>query len=635
MSGDDPDGPEPEPTGPGDDRAEPEYFAGEHGRRVPRAAWLVLGAALVLLLGFVVVRPSWFTRDVDDTSLHVPPERHFTKTLAGSGHPDGVWLTDDNPTTSYLVTLPADSTPSRTRLHLLGSTRVAVDSTVFLTVSMDGQQVYTNRLDTGDNALDTFVDVPGQAAADGRVRIQVRVDGTRHDEVCTPDHSAGMQVHLTPDTVVEAALDEPIHTVRDAVASWDRDVTIVLADLADEWRTTAAQAGMALTRAGHDIRFTDRLPETDMGSTVLVGPADTLTTSTGWSADDTGDGVVVGRAGDTPVTAIVTPQGHLLATYLTEATVATADTATADPRSVTPAVPAGDQVSFDALGVDTSVGRITETRQWRVRYSLADLPGGRLPDAARVVITLPASPDDLTWILNADLNGRFVGSQRLNPTAGTVTVPLPAENQLLENTLTLTIERDRDLGGCDVRVTDYPIQLQGESALLLGDAPGAGFTATERLLAPGFAVYVPDASPQDAIAQLDATVPALTGFVPAHYDPPFLWGTAPRPGQPFVAIGASPDVHPSVQIRDGRIVAGATGDTLDIPSFDDGLVVATATESGGGVGIVLQYAGAPGEIRLPAFGFESAQVVTSQGSIAVAADGTIPATTPVRRIVPR
>ncbi|RVW07242.1 hypothetical protein EGT67_22030 [Prescottella agglutinans] len=628
---------EPESPAPGPDEPErAEYFAGEKGRTVPRSAWWILGLALVVLLSFVVVRPSWFTKDADDTSLDVPPDRHFTKTLAGSGHADGVWLTDGSPSTSYLVTLPTDSGRDETRLHLTGTTQVADDSTVFLVVSMDGQQVYKDQLPAGNSTLDAFVGVPEQLASDGQVRVQVRAEGTRHDEICTPDHSAGMQIHLDPTSVVEAALTEPIHTVRDAVASWDRRITVALADVGDQWRTTAAQLGMALTREGHEVVYAEAPPASDPRNSILVGPADELAEKFGWASDEEGGaGVVVGSVDDTPVTGIVEPDGALLSTFLLEPTVATADSGGADPRAVTTAKPVGDQVSLEALGADMSVGQITETRRWRATYSLADLPGGRIPQSVRVEVALPASPDDLTWILNADLNGNLVGSQRLNPTAGVVTIALPPARQLLENTLTLTVERDRDLGGCNVRVTSYPIQLRGESALLLGDDPGAGFTALPRQLAAGFAVYIPDAGAADAIGQLNAVTPALTAFVPAHYDPEFRWNTQPAPGKPFILVGDSPEVSTPVQMRDGRIVAGPDAAMLNLSSFDNGTMVETATVAGGAPGLAIEYVGDIGNTPLPDFGRESAQVVTPQGSFVVADDGTIAPTTPVRRDPPR
>ncbi|MQP33234.1 hypothetical protein GEO20_14760 [Rhodococcus erythropolis] len=624
----------------GDDHAEEstppraEYFSGERGRTVPRSAWWILAGALVVLLVFVVVRPAWFTRDVDDTSLDVPADRHYVKSLAGAGFGDGVWLTDDSPSTSFDVTFPADSAREQTRLQLTGTTQVARDSVVFLIVRMDGQQVYKSELTEGENALDVLVDVPEELSSDGNLRVQVQVQGTLDNRTCTPDHSAGMQVHLDPASVVEAALTERVHTVRDAVVSWDRGLTIVLANTGNEWRTAAAQLGIALTRADYLVTYSDTLPDSGAENAVIVGPGDAVT-GLGWSAPEGPDeAIALGTVEGSPVVAITQPNGDLISRFLTSPVVSTSDSDRSDPQALRTAPITGNEVPVDSLGADTTAVQITDNHRWRIGYSLADLPGGRLPQSIRVVMQLPASPDDLTWILNVQLNGQLIESRRLDRTTSALAeIPLPATAQLLENTLTLTVQRDRNLGGCDVRETTYPIELEASSALVLGDDPGAGFTSVPQTLAPGFAVYVPDAA--SAVDELNATVQTLSSFVPAHYVPQFLWGAAPEAGRPFVLIGQSTEVTTPVRIDDGRLLAGAPNPTLDLSSFSDGMIVETATSASGAGGLVLDYAGAPGQIPLPTFGTESARVVTAQGSFVVNGDGTIAPASPPRANSPR
>ncbi|MEU1982128.1 hypothetical protein [Nocardia sp. NPDC019395] len=620
----------------GSRKSEPEYFPGERGRTVPRSAWWILGIALVVLLAFVIVRPTWFTQDYDDTSLHVPAERHFDRTLAGLGYADGAWLGDESPSLSFPVTLPVDSGREQTRLHLRGSTQVAQDSTVFLAVEVNGRQVYRSELARGDNELDVLVDVPQYLAVDGQLRVRVHTEGMLNNQVCVNDRSAGMRIHLDPETVVEAALDEPIHTIRDAVASWDRRLTVVLADQSDTWRTTAAQLGVTLTRAGYQVDFADRLPESDEHSVLLVGPPQQLTELTGWDAGDpAGNGIALGTVTDTPVVGVIEPDGSLIGNFLTEPVSGTADSAGSAPRALATPPITGDQVGLEAFGADMSVTQVAESHRWRAGYSLADLPGGRLPRAVRVGFRLPASPDDLTWVLNVELNGQLLDSRRLDRSGGEVVIPLPAGAHLLDNQLTLTVQRDRDLGGCDVRVTSYPIQLTGVSALELGDETAPGFTGLPRDLAPGFSVYVPEAAGADISSLLDATVPVLSEFVPAQYSPTFRWNTQPAPGQPFVLVGQSPEVNPPVSVRDGRLVAGPGQPALDISSFDNGIVVDRATSRGGAAGLVIQPVGDIGPVPLPAFGPESAQVVTAQGSFAVNADGSVATAGPGRTDRPR
>ncbi|MFW0793558.1 hypothetical protein AAFP30_07085 [Gordonia sp. CPCC 205515] len=606
-----------------DKPAKKEYFRAEHGRNVPKSAWAVLGLAVVVLFAFILARPSWFTRDAGDDSIHVPPERHFTKTLAASGQPDGLWLTDDSPSASYLVALPADSARSHTRLHLVGSSQVPTDSTIFLSVKMDGQEVSKTELPTGQHDIDSFYAIPDQIASDGQVRVQVTASGTRDNQHCTTDHSAGIAVHLAPDSLVEAALAEPVHTIRDAVASWDRQVTVVLTDRGNTWRSTAAQMGMSLTRAGHEVVFADHLPDADIDNAILLGPADTLKSQTGWTTtQDMGNGVAVGTANNTPVLGVTEPDGTLISSFLTDPTVATADSASSDPSAVTSPTVTGDRVPLASLGADMSSGQITETKRWRINYSLTDLPGGRIPAAVDVDIALPASPDDIRWLLNVDLNGTLAASRNLNTTGGKTSIPLPAQNALLDNTVTLSVQRDRDLGGCDVRITPYPMQLQPGSQLVLGTDPGAGFTAAARAMASGVSVYLPNTD-ADPIQQLNAIVPTLTEFVPAQYDPPFAWNQQPAAGKPFILVGDSPTVTTPVAIRDGRILSEPDGRTLNIPAFQNGLVVSTATGATRAPGLAIDYVGGIGDSTLPDFGTEVAQVVTAQGSFAVNADGTV------------
>jgi cellulose synthase operon protein B len=599
---------------------EPEYFRGERGRTVPRSAWWILAVGLVLLLAFVIARPTWFERDDDDDNLDVPADRYYAKSLSSAGDDDGVWLSDDSPSTSLLVTFPADSERTETRLKLVGTSQVAEDSVVFLTIRMDGQQVYKSELPSGTNPLEALIDVPEQQSSDGQVRIQAQVQGTLSDRTCLPDHSAGMQVHLDSASVVEAALDEPIHTVRDAVVSWDRRITIVLADSGDEWRATAAQLGIALTRAGHEVTYSEEVPDSDVQNTILVGPQQVLN-DLQWStsSDEASGSIQLGSVKNAAVVGVLEPDGALVARFLTTPPLSTADSDQTDPQVLATAPPGGNEVGLDEFGTDMSVVQIEESHRWGAGYSLADLPGGRLPQAVRVAFTLPASPDDLTWILNVQLNGQLIDSRRLNA-SGTSVIALPPSAQLLENSLTLTVQRDRDLGGCDVRLTTYPMQLQTSSALILGDDPGAGFTAVPRDLAGGFVVYVPDADPAGAVDQLNAITPVLTKFIPAQYDPEFRWNADPAPGSPFVLVGQSPGVNTSVRLVGGRLEAGPATPNLNISSFDNGMIV-EPTSSGAG-GLVVQYEGSPGEIALPAFGNEPSQVVTGQGSFAVYPDGT-------------
>lgn len=605
-------------TDPQPDDPQPDYHRSERGRTVPPFAWWVLGVACVLLLVLVVARPDWFTRSAGDDSLHVAADRHLERTLDGIGYADGLWLNDDTSSASAVVRVPVDVGQSQSRLHLRGSVQVAQDSTAFLAVIVDGDQVDRSELPRGDADLDRIIDIPADAVLDGQVRVQFRLDGSLHDQTCSTDHSTGANVHIASGTVVEAALDEPVGTVRDVVATWDDAVTVVLPDDEDPWRTVAAQLGVGLTQAGHRVTYANALPDERSG-VVVVGPEERLR-SLGWDASSD-DQVAVGTIGDTPVLGVRNTSATDVTRLLTGPLLVTADGAGGDPRRVPGVRPTGNDVALDELGADLTTATVVENHTWRASYSLADLPGGRLPRAVRAGWQLPSSPSDLTWIVNTSLNGRLIDSRALRGGGPAPVIDLPAQLQRVDNTVAFTVQRDRDLGGCDVRQTPYSMALDPESALLMGDDKGTGLTAIPQTLAPGFTVYVPQQSGEDTIAVLNASVPVLAEFVPADAAPEYAWGRAAEDGKPFIQIGTSSRVATPVTVADGRLVSGRPTRT-DVSAITDGVLVSIGTVGDAVAGLVIQPVGSGMTAALPPFGTESSQVVTGHGSVAFGADGS-------------
>ncbi|HEY5858121.1 MAG TPA: hypothetical protein VIW24_29865 [Aldersonia sp.] len=610
----------------------------EKHRAVPRSAWWILGIAVALVATFLVVRPHWFTNSAEAAPLQVPAERHFSQPLTGDGGGDGVWLTNDAPTTSALITLPVDTPRDRTRLKLTGSSQVAEDSTVFLMVSMDGQQVFERELPRGDHPLDETIAIPDRLAADGQVRVLVRTRGLLAHQTCTPDQSPGMVIHLDTDTVVESALDDPVHTVRDAVAVLGRDVTLVVADAGADWLSTATAVGLALTRTGYTVTYTDTVPD-NPAAVILIGPEQALSDQTGWSDGESTDeaggtaasgSIRVGTIDSTPVLAIVGAQPDVVAEFLSTTIVRTGDSAATGPQALATTPLSGNEVNLAALGVDQGQSQIIDSRSWRIPYTLADLPGGRLPRAVRVDIVLPDSPEDVNWLLNVTLNGQLIDSSRLPRPAGPVEIVLPAAAQLSTNQLGVSVQRDRDLGGCDMRPTPYPIQLLPTSALILGDEPGAGFTALPAAFAPGVEFYVTDADPMKA---LNAAVPVLAEFTGANTYPPVRTGQAPPVGAPFVVAGPTDGLASTLRLQDGRLLAGDRP-VLDVNAAAGGAIVQCANAPGAPPALAVTPLGDPTATGPQTFGRDCAEVIMSAGSVTITATGEVVAT-PTRPVAPR
>ncbi|MCF8571050.1 hypothetical protein L5G32_12300 [Gordonia sp. HY002] len=545
-------------------------------------------------------------------------DRHLQRTLDGIGYSDGLWLSDDTSSANVVFRVPVDVGQSQTRIHLRGRVQVAQESTAFLAVIVDGDQVDRSELPRGDAELDRIVDIPAGAVADGQVRVQFRLDGSLHDQICATDHSTGANVHIEPDTLVEAALDETVGTVRDVVATWDDAVAIVLPDNGDPWRTVAAQLGVGLTQAGHHVTYADALPD-DPSNAVVVGPEGQLE-GLGWGSSSN-DQVAVGTIDGVPVLGVRSTSAADATRLITGPLLTAADGSGNQPRRVPAARPVGAEVALGDLGTDFTTATVVENHTWRVSYSLADLPGGRLPRAVRADWELPASPSDLTWIVNTTLNGRLIDSRQLRGGGPTPVIDLPAQLQRTSNTVTFTVQRDRDLGGCDVRQTPYSMALDSGSALLLGEDRGTGLTSLPQTLATGFTVYVPPQQGVDTVAVLNASVPVLAEFVPVDGAPDYRWNRAAEDGKPFVQIGTSATVMTPVTVSDGRLESGRPPRT-DVTAINDGVLVSSGTVGDAVAGLVIQPVGSGTTTMLPPFGTESAQVVTRHGSIAFGADGS-------------
>jgi hypothetical protein len=410
-------------------------------------------------------------------------------------------------------------------------------------------------------------------------------------------------------TGIHGELDERTHTVRDAVAELDHHVTVVLPPAArgKEWFETAARLSSFLEQEGHEISYSGDLPDEEAGGApVLVGPADALD-DLGWDATGDKGSVRVGHRGDQTLLGVVEPGADVVPTFLTTSAVTTADTGTTAPRTEELARVTGDRVSLEALGADTSVQQILDRRSWRVPYSLADLPGGSVPTSLELQMLVPPTTPDARWLVQVRLNDELVDSLLL-PDAGrqSVVAKIPAGRELVRNELVVTLVRDRDVGGCNVRQTSYDVQLLPGSTLTLG-GEGAGFTAVPGQLSGGFDVVLPDSSLKDPTDALAGLVPTLAEFDAWRQLASFLWGGTPG-DRSFIMLGDPPTgVTAPVRIEDDRIVA----DGLDISAFRNGVVVQCAT-AGPASGLVVTPVGRPGDV-VPPYGREVVRLVTRDG----------------------
>lgn len=619
-------------TGPQPSEAEPpagsapetttdsEHFAGEHNRRVPRSAWWVLAVAVVILLVILAARPGWFDRDTANQRLKVPADRYLSTTIADLGSSDGFWLNDEAPSSTFRIKVPVDTDLSRIRWRLRATTQVPADSTVFLSVAFNGVQADRRQLESGEHKINELIDVPASAVRDGVVRIQVRLSGFLNETVCVADRDTGANVHIRPESMLEAAMGRRPSTVRDVASLWHEKVTVVVATDDPSWWTAAAQLGVALSRDGHQVDFRSDLPDSTDGALLLMGETDAVN-ALGWKSE-AGEPVAVGTLSNAPTLAVRSTDVTAAAQQLTGPALVLADSPGSDPLRIGSSTPTGGEVGVANLGTDLTPATIIESHSWRMRYSLADMPGGKLPREARLAMELPASPADLTWVVNTQLNGHLIDSRPLVK-GRAATIPLPAQFQRVSNTVTFTVQRDRNLGGCDVRQTPYSMAVSPSSALVLGEPAPNGFVAVPAALQQNVQVVAPSGSAEDTAALLTATMGTVAEFVPTGALPEFRWdGTPPAAPRPFIALGSIAGLATPLSVQGDRVVS-ASGRGLDTGPIDSGLVLSVVYAGNDVRGLALTPIGQPGVMQPYDLGFQSAEVLTAHGSVAVDREGRL------------
>ena len=239
---------------------------------------------------------------------------------------------------------------------------------------------------------------------------------------------------------------------------------------------------------------------------------------------------------------------------------------------------------------------------------------------------VPVTSDDSRWLVQVEVNGQLAGSERLRggDAAQEVRVAIPAGVEMLRNELAVSLTRDRDLGGCNMRQTEYDVQVLPSSRLVLGGT-GTGFTRIPSTFTRGFVVNLASSATERPAGTLTGLVPTLAEFSGWQQQPRFAWDAVPA-RRPFLYVGEPPArMDVPIQVSADRLLAAG----LDLQSLQDGLVV-QCTSVGSTRGLVLTPVGAPDAV-IPAYGRQTARIVTTGGGGAVVTSaGRVVTVPPVR-----
>ena len=507
----------------------------------------------------------------------------YEVSLADAGHEDGLIVSGYPSYASATLPLVRDQKSRSVRLVLNGRQDVSNEAVTALRVTVNGRRVLERVLAPGQRDFNWVFDLSEQLNGSTEARIGVQLAGDVSAAVCHSDRSMGAVLSLSPDSGLEIELEGPLTSVRDVLALSPRHLVIAM-DEGDAWFEIATRLGARLNRNGYAVEMMDlgdaqAAVEAGLEGVILAGSRETLQRA---GFQPVGEGAPAGaslwrRAGATMV-AVTDPERIDTIRFLTSELSTIARGVSVDPVQFL-SVQGPAVLTFDALGVDTSVQQVSDRREWRLDYELANAPAGRVADGIGLDFRLPDGPSGVTTVAHVALNGQLIDSRRL-ASSGQVRyrVDLPTEAQGLTNEIAIALQRQREDGGCEISQQRYPVQLASESALLFEDAGRArGFTALPELFAQGLEVRLPDmmGGPQ-RLVMARTTAEALALFAPAETGLSYRFvrtdnGRSEPVERPFLAINTVPDnVQSPLRVYADRVVLQpGSGVDVDVRALSD------------------------------------------------------------------
>ncbi|MCH8489028.1 MAG: cellulose biosynthesis cyclic di-GMP-binding regulatory protein BcsB [Oceanicaulis sp.] len=453
------------------------------------------------------------------------------------------------------LTLPLvrDQRPRAVRLVLTGEQDVGPDTVTALQVTVNGKRVMERRLTPGLRNFNWVFDLTNELAGASNARVAFQLTGDLPDDLCHNERSMGAMVAFSAGSGIEVDLDGPLTSVRDVMALTPRRVTIAMEE-GDAWFQLAVRLGSRLARNGYSIDMIDlataaeRVQPGERGLVLAASPE--ALRRAGFTPvrerAPTGAGLFR-RAGATMV-AVMDAERFETVDFLTSEMASIARSDVIDAVLFEDLSPDAAMTPLTAFGADTSVQNIANSRTWRMEYSLADLPGGRLPEAVALDLRLPVGPDGVTNLVHTFLNGEMIDSRRLQPGNGnSFAVGLPPHLQTMTNQLAITLQRHRDTGGCEISQQRFPVQLSSESGLMLARGDGAaGFTLLPPAFADGLLVRLPtEMEGPERLVTARVTAEAIARFAPRRAELSFEFalvdnGASARITRPYLAINNMP-----------------------------------------------------------------------------------------------
>lgn len=480
-------------------------------------------------------------------------DRHSV-TLRAAGAEDGLVVSGFPSFASAELPLVQDQDMRAVRLILSGEQDVSERAVTALRVTVNGERVMERVLSPGRRTFNWVFDLTEELSDAPGARVAFQLMGDLPEGLCHNDRSMGAVIAFDPDSGFELELDGPLASVRDVLALTPRDIMIA-ADEGEAWFEMAARMGADFVRDGARVEIVSLRDAAAMAEPTLKGlflaASPEALQRAGFTAmrERAEAGASLWRRAGATMIAVTDSSRFETARFLTSELSAIARTEAVDPVVFDRRASQGDLLSVERFGVDTTIQRIADRREWRFEYALSEMPLGLLPEALALDFRLPEGPGGFTNTAHVQLNGDFIFSRRLEPGVDNrFAVALPPERQGLTNEISVELQRHRDDGGCEISRQRYPVQLTANSGLMVSRGAGAGgFTALPPVFSDGLEVRLPAGlAGAERLIAARVTAEILAYFVPAGAPMSFTFldadnGVTGPIMRPFVAVNTTPE----------------------------------------------------------------------------------------------
>jgi hypothetical protein len=513
----------------------------------------------------------------------------YSRTLEELRMPEGQWLSGLPSYGGFEIPLPMDVVVKKADVKLHLTTDVSDKAVTSLRIVINGQRVYEKVLAAGRRELKLKFPIEYGLDQGNKIRVSMSLVGDVGGVICLDDEGVGAVVQVHPDSGVKVRLSESMFSMRDAMVMMPAKISIAIPTSPDnvDWMKLAAALGVHLSHLDYDVSYIPlgNIPRTlsrqHNEGLIVLGEIGTLVAH-GFKVEGLlGEQVpkfITSHMDGHLILGITSAEADLVSQLISNPMLALASRRAVDPiqlHGLRSSV-LGREVGLDSFGIDSTVQQVRFRRNWVVRYAIPDMPKGEVPEQLRVKIRLPEGPEDFLNLVHIELNDVLVGSKRLeSPGDGELYFPLPRNLQRMRNRLQITLQRHRDIGGCEMPDARFPVQILPASALMMPRGTVtevAGFVDLARIFSQGITVRIPrEFSGGEAPNTLQVLLPVLSEFLPFAGVPRLVLvdeNHSEIPSEPFLAYqyipaGTEAVVYQPLQYSNGkRIIVDGHGSRL-------------------------------------------------------------------------